>query len=132
MILPVKFSFYQDLNDPVWDGIDMGIDAAFWLDMLLTFFTPYWENDKLIISMKSIACNYLRFWFFVDLVSLFPFEQVMDGGDALVLVRISRLPKLYRLVKITRIFRGVKATRNQNNLWSKLNDLLKLSPSRSL
>lgn len=129
MVLPVKFGFYSDLNNPVWDGIDILVDSVFYLDMILTFFTPYWENEKLIISLKAIACNYFQFWFIIDFLSIFPFEQIIDSGNALVLVRISRLPRLYRLVKITRMFRGMKATRSQNNIWARLHDFLKLSPS---
>lgn len=129
MVLPVKFSFYADQHDEIWNGIDLFVDCVFYVDMLLTFFTPYFDNDKLMFSMKSIACNYLKFWFWIDLVSIFPFEQVISGGDTLVLIRISRLPKLYRLVKISKVIRTVKATRNQNNIWAQLYDLLKLSPS---
>lgn len=130
MVLPIKFSFYDDGEFPVWDAIDLAVDCAFYLDMILTFFSAYWDGERLVVSLKSIAINYLKFWFWVDVVSIFPFEQVMDSGNTLVLVRISRLPKLYRLVKVFRMFRSIKVTKNQNNIWSQIYDFLKLSPSR--
>jgi Ion transport protein len=130
MVLPVKLSFFSDTTNITWNAIDLFVDCVFYVDMVLTFFTPYWESEKLILSLRSIAWNYFKFWFWIDLVSVFPFEQIIDGGDAVVLVRISRLPKLYRLVKITRMFRTIKATRNQNNILSQIQDFLKMSPSK--
>lgn len=130
MVLPVKLSFFSDTTNVTWNAIDLFVDCVFYVDMVFTFFTPYWESEKLILSLRSIAWNYFKFWFWIDLVSVFPFEQIIDGGDAVVLVRISRLPKLYRLVKITRMFRTIKATRNQNNILSQIQDFLKMSPSK--
>lgn len=130
MVLPVKFSFYSDQEDPAWDIFDMFVDCVFFVDMVLTFFSAYWDDERLVVSLKSIAINYIKFWFWIDLISIFPFEQIMDSGDTLALVRISRLPKLYRLVKVFRMIRTIKVTKNQNNIWSQIHDLLKLSPSR--
>jgi hypothetical protein len=130
MILPVKFSFYADEDNPNWDIFDIVVDCIFFLDMILTFFTAYWDDERLVVSMRGIAINYIKFWFWVDVISILPFEQIMNSGDTLALVRISRLPRLYRLMKIFRMIRTVKVTKNQNNIWSQLHDLLKLSPSR--
>ena len=130
MVLPIKFSFYEDGMFPVWDYIDTGVDCVFYLDFILTFFTAYWDGERLVVSLKSIAVNYLKFWFWMDILSIFPFEYILDsGGNKLVLVRISRLPRLYRLVRIIRVFRTIKITRDQNNIWAQLHDCLKLSPS---
>ncbi len=32
----------------------------------------------LIIKRKEIAINYLKFWFWIDLVSSFPYDLVID------------------------------------------------------
>lgn len=46
--------------------------------MILTFFTTYTDDTTLIevYDKKRIAVHYLKFWFWIDLVSIFPFEQI--------------------------------------------------------
>ena len=110
LFMPVKISFYSDEENPIWDKIDIGVDIVFTIDIVLTFFTPYIENDKIVVSLKSIGCNYLKFWFWMDVVSVFPFEILIDQGNVFVLSKMSRLPRLYKLSKITKMFRTLKAT----------------------
>jgi hyperpolarization activated cyclic nucleotide-gated potassium channel 2 len=60
------------------------IDVSFLLDMIVIFHTAYYDsNFKLIISKKSIACQYIKTWFFIDLVSIFPIVAVakLFGGN---------------------------------------------------
>lgn len=129
LVLPVKFSFYGDIENTVWDGIDQAIDCFFGLDILLMFLTPIIVDGKLVTSLGQIAKAYLKFWFWVDVLSVLPFELMFNRGHMVSLVRLSRLPKLYRLVKITKMIRSVKAGRSQNNLWTQLYNLMQLSPS---
>lgn len=98
-------------------------------DLVITFFTPYYDDDEqIVVSLKKIAKNYLKFWFWMDLISVLPLDYVLSNGEFSVLLRISRLPRLYKIVKITKVFRTVKSVRSQNNFWSKLYDLLRLNP----
>jgi hypothetical protein len=129
IVLPVKFSFYGDEENVVWDTFDQVIDCFFGLDILLTFLTPLMLEDKLVTSLWQIAKAYLKFWFWVDILSVLPFELMFDRGHMVSLVRLSRLPKLYRLVKITKMIRSVKASRSQSNIWTQIYNLMQLSPS---
>jgi hypothetical protein len=51
------------------------IEIVFQLDFFLTFFQAFKhpENYEIIDDYKMIAINYLWGWFFIDLVSVFPF-----------------------------------------------------------
>lgn len=129
VILPFKFGFYSKVENNAWDIVDLIIDAFFFIDIILTFFTPYWDHEELKTSLKAIAKNYLKFWFFLDLIAVFPFEYLIAQGRFVALMRMSRLPKLYRLVKISKLIRTFRAGRTQNNIWSQLYGMLKLSPS---
>ena len=109
-VLPVKFSFFSDEEYPAWDILDYVFDCIFGVDLILTFLTPYLEDGKMITSLWEIAKNYLTFWFWLDLLSIFPFELILNTGEEIKLVRVSRLPRLYKLIKIVKMMRSIKAT----------------------
>lgn len=49
--------------------------------MVLLFFTAYINEDLDIIdTKKEIAKEYLRGWFFIDLISVIPFDLVLTYG----------------------------------------------------
>ena len=60
--------------------------------------------------------NYLKSWFLIDLISVFPFEvlpygQSNDNADLHGVddyFRLARLPRLYRLFRIARIVKMIK------------------------
>ena len=61
---PSSLSFY----------IDLCVDVLFGLDILVNFFSAYEEADGTIKdSFRDIANNYLRSWFFIDLIACIPF-----------------------------------------------------------
>lgn len=129
LFLPVKFSFYADVDTPEWDILDYCTDFIFFLDLIVTFFTPYYNGDTLVTNLKSICCNYLKLWFWLDFLSIFPFELIFITGNYVSLIRLSRFPKVYRLVKISKIIRSLKNSNSQNNIWSELHNMLRLNPS---
>ena len=59
-----------------------------------------WATGDVVTSRRDIACAYMRRWFWVDLLSTFPFHLlsfstipgVNDGGH--------RLPRLLRLMRL--------------------------------
>ena len=58
--------------------IDNIIDFIFILDIFINFFTAYYNFDEvLIIDSKSIYKNYLKTWFFFDLLSAIPIKTII-------------------------------------------------------
>lgn len=53
----------------------LSIDFIFFIDMVFTFFTSFTDMEKLeeVYDKKSIAIRYLSCWFWIDLISIFPF-----------------------------------------------------------
>lgn len=52
----------------------------FILDLVLTFFSAYYEtNEILITSHKVIAFKYLKSWFLIDLLACIPFNIVIQS-----------------------------------------------------
>ena len=58
------------------------VDMFFWTDMALCFNTAYWndEGKTWVTNRWRIAVNYLKFWFWLDFVSLFPCERASPAS----------------------------------------------------
>ena len=97
------------------------IDILFSIDILVIFNTAF-QNEILEVEDDrcTIACNYLKGWFMIDLLAVIPFETLIDfflqsehsnhsdSVDYNRFIRISRMSKLYKLIKITRLLRLLK------------------------
>ena len=103
-----------------WMVVNWSINAVFIVDMVLQFFMAYQESTKKggtwVTHRPKIVKHYLRTWFPIDLVSVFPFQQFsnlvvslmgteVDPDDTSIL-RAIRTIRLIRLVKLLRILRA--------------------------
>eukprot|EP01135_Chromosphaera_perkinsii_P011823 Nk52_evm14s2506 gene=Nk52_evmTU14s2506 len=123
IILPVALAFETaNLIDGTVDFFvifDLLSDSVFLFDIFLNFRTAgIGEDDEITLEKKQIALDYLGGWFFIDLLSSFPLDLVVEGiaalsgnaGDfsalgATKLFRLLRLFKLLRVLRISRLFR---------------------------
>ena len=83
--------------------IDKLVETLFWLDLCLNFIQGYInpENLEIVTDFKAIARNYVvRGWFWIDFVSVFPFEDLFPNGSLTKLLRLFRLPRLIKLIDI--------------------------------
>lgn len=99
---PYKLAVMEDsdLSAVGWEVLDWVVLLVFALDLVLNFFTAYFDEQSLIVSRWRIAKHYLRTWFIVDFLSCFPFDSLIQMSDAPTkLAKLARLPRLYRLVK---------------------------------
>ena len=94
---------------------DLTMDFVFFVDILINFNTAITSStEKLIISRKVIMKEYLKSWFFIDLLSCVPLELIDDSSNSknnrffkvLRVSRIYRLVRLLRLLKLMRVFRS--------------------------
>ena len=64
------------------------------------------------VNWRKIATKYLKSWFILDIVTVFPFQILEDfnksGTEDLKLLRLARLPRLYRLLRILRLFKMLR------------------------
>lgn len=81
----------------------------FFIDIILNFFSAYYEKFVLIDKRTKIACKYLKSWFLIDLVCIIPFNLIFeDSANYGKLVRLTRISKMYRLVKMMRFLKMIK------------------------
>jgi hypothetical protein len=77
-VVPYRMAFdgEDNKNWRVWNNI---MNASFALDTVLTFFTSYYDATTFeqVYNLRKIARNYLRLWFWIDLVSIAPIEFVI-------------------------------------------------------
>lgn len=116
LLVPYRLAFEDDT--PVgWFAFDLYLDSMFMLDILLNFFTGYYDKeDELsgpIMDCKKIALNYLKGWLFLDVIATFPFQLIelyfQTGGTRYnKLLRLLRLPRLYRLIRLFKCVRLMK------------------------
>ena len=74
LFVPYKAAF-ENSTTQFWFYFDLIIDSIFICDIVLTFNSTYYrEQDGLLeTSRKQITINYLKGWFFLDLITSIPF-----------------------------------------------------------
>ena len=97
--------------------IDFFIDSIFFIDIVLTFNTCYYNDEiQLIDNRKVIAITYLKGWFTVDIVSCIPFNFFGITSDYAIMTSIARAGRLFRILKLTRLVRLFQIFKDRNRL----------------
>jgi potassium channel len=81
-MVPLRLAFYEE-DSTEWKIINSSIDFFFLIDMIFTFFQTYFDdkNHIHISDKKKIALKYLKTWFFLDLISIFPFDYILNAAN---------------------------------------------------
>ena len=114
ILVPWKVGFDVPSTN-AWIVVDFLADAIFLFDMCYTFNTGFFEDaaeEILILDRKRIATQYIKTWFFVDLLSTLPFDYIVSAattgtltnsnavGLELRLTKLARGLRLFRLAKL--------------------------------
>ncbi|GAB5366777.1 hypothetical protein AAMO2058_001172400 [Amorphochlora amoebiformis] len=89
---PLAMAFFEDTL-----ATDIPLDTLFYIDMILTFFVTIEKHGFTIANHRAIAKQYTRKNFWIDILSLFPFEQVTSA-------RYTQFLRLFRLLRLRRFF----------------------------
>ena len=109
IVAPFEIAFVREKNPGEITGLwicNLIVDLSFLCDMVLTFNTAYFDAVKnvWIMDRRAIALEYGRCWFFIDLVSIFPFELALHNPRA----RWFRILRVFKLSKLLRAVRSYK------------------------
>ncbi len=98
ILTPLNVAFFDD--DTYFWSITEGItDAIFLVDIVLSFMSAYYNRMEILIAnRKSIVCGYLKGWFFIDLLAIFPL-QLLTNSTINQMGKMARLPRVYKLMK---------------------------------
>lgn len=79
-VTPVRIAFI-DTTDTTWLVWEILIDTLFLIDLIITFRSAYYnEEGILIVDGKQIAMNYIKGWFIIDTMAIFPSDLIFDNG----------------------------------------------------
>jgi len=109
----------EPVSTLILDGLS---DFVFFIDILVNFNSAFYDSqDVLIFKRSKIATTYIKFWFWLDLVSALPFSFIFENqnyGNGL---------KFQKLIKLTRFLRIFKMIKERNRILKYLNNLLKIT-----
>ncbi len=83
--------------------LEISISIIFFISLILSFKTSYYKNGNLITDKKTIFINYLRSWFVLDTLSIFPFEILFEMNlipEELTFLSIFRFLRIIKLIDI--------------------------------
>lgn len=82
VMIPMRIAF--EIEDPVISVIDTIVDIIFILDIALNFNTGFYSKGLLVMNRKRIVANYLKLWFWLDLLASIPYSWFISdtGGDS--------------------------------------------------
>ena len=114
--LPVGMAFDEVGNSMF--VMNIVIDFFFICDIVVTLMTGFVdENDALIMKPRPIITNYIKSWFFMDVVSSVPIDLIlrlieesqksddMDAAELANLTKLFKMMRLVRMLKLVRLFR---------------------------
>ncbi|KAG1705231.1 hypothetical protein DVH05_004162 [Phytophthora capsici] len=114
IMLPFALAFGS--NDTT--VVDILMSSIFAMDIVVAFNTPVAEDSDetaYILNRWHIASNYIRGWFFFDLLACMPFDYVLllvnnskSNLSVLGLLKALRVPRLLRLVRLLRVAKVFK------------------------
>ena len=121
IVLPYRLCFDHRASGGVWI-LETVMDILFVIDIFVNFRTGFFsaKSGLVVYDQKKVAWRYIKSWFFVDVLSGFPFgllsfqliadlsaAKVLKGGRVLKAAKVMRFFKLTRLLKTTKIFTGM-------------------------
>lgn len=103
------------------------VEVFFYFDFSLSWFMGYRDPEtmELVQSFESIAKNYIKGWFIIDFISIFPFQILVsaENGSATKLMRMPRMLRLGKLLDIKNVKRIMKTFSSETNT---ADDIVKL------
>lgn len=125
IVIPVQIALYDELSSTCLLFNHL-VDFVFLIDMFIIFNSAYYDEDfNLIDDRCKIATTYLKGWFFLDLVSIIPFDLfISQGNEAAHLVRFARIGRITRIVRLFKLARIMRL--QKSNQFSVLNWIVEL------
>lgn len=117
--------------------LDTTLNCFFFIDIIMNFFTAYYDNDFNVYDdhkvsifiphlLQEIVMNYLKTWFTVDILSVIPFDLLLQFGGINRIARVTRIGKLYKIIRMTKMVRLLKIAKVRNKLVKDLSEMLKI------
>jgi hypothetical protein len=109
LYIPFVFSFAITTSRH-FTYFEASLDIWFILEIILNFFTGYYEKGILIMERKKIFKNYMKGWFFADLISSIPtsFFDIISEDESYDVFKSAKLLRILRMAKYARLLRIIR------------------------
>ena len=129
--IPVRLSFLYDVHLNVEASVfEWSATGFFACDLILNFFTPQHNGTEYEYTFFKRSKVYLKAWFWVDLVSVFPLEEAITAfssfsyrGNIKFYSQMLKVAKGLRLLRILRTL-NLKNTREDNYFFAVIKSAL--------
>nr|CAH8856340.1 unnamed protein product [Trichobilharzia regenti] len=115
IMVPYNAAFSEGGGEKDLIICDIIVELLFIIDIILNFWTTYVsKSGQVVYHLKAIAINYLRGWFFLDLLAAIPFEVTLAVNNPDIQGTIGEmgnwihLLKLARLLRLARLFQKIE------------------------
>lgn len=131
-VIPYNIALFKERTP-----FDYFVDSILIIDIFLNFFIIYEKDSSLIDNQFKIAMKYMKSWFIVDMICLFPFDLIENWNsfritsnqeDLLHLVGFLKIASTYKFLYLVRIIHIWKLN-HVKRLMLYLKDLLKFKTS---
>ena len=105
-VTSMNYAAFGQTEKPLWVYLDYIVEVFFYLDIFLHFLQSVKDPETFeeIKEFKKIGKIYIfKGWFFIDAISVFPFQLFTESGGLTKLFRLFRLPRLIKLIDISRV-----------------------------
>ena len=117
---------FEMVTDTFTFDLETMIDSLFILDVVINFNTGFYEANTLNTSRFEIAKDYLKFWFWIDMVSSIPYTWIFAWSQGISLrmiesdsaleelglsANMTNAPQLLKLLKIAKLMKMLKLLR---------------------
>ena len=134
ILTPLQLAFVE--NDTLgWIVTGAIIDITFLVDILVTFFTAYVDESSysMVTDKCVIAKKYLKFWFWLDLVSIVPLDAFImgttgGGTDMTQVAKFTRMGKLYKMIRMLRMVKMMRIVKDRKRIMANLDSVMKTNP----
>lgn len=108
VLIPYAAAFAQN-NIEFVSNIDYYSISIFSLDILVTLNSGIYVHGELCMKRTTILKEYLKFWFWIDFVSTFPFDQIliyfMNEKELLSAVSLGKHFNILKMIKLLKLVR---------------------------
>lgn len=80
-VTPYRLAFIDDVSIAM-NVIEWMVDSLFLMDIFITMFSAIQlDTGRFMDDRKKIVTKYLKGWFFIDVIAIFPFQILFEDGD---------------------------------------------------
>ena len=126
--VPLRLAFDIEATG-AWLIANWIIDTFFLIDIILNFYTAYFNGEGVLITdYSAIAKNYLKTWFSIDFFATFPLDQVIkaaNNGQTSNAARSTKILRVLRLFRLFKLFRLLKL----GSFFGKYEEMITINPA---